>query len=172
MGAPTSRRGPRLNHLFFANNSLLFCRADISHWHRLSSILHLYERASRQRLNASKTAIFFSKNTTEERRKILEVSGIPSSQRYDMYLGLPALVGKSRTKEFRSIIDRVWKWLQDWKLKFLSQARKEILLKAVIQAIPTYCMGIFMIPKALCNEINSLIRNFRWGSYGNESRIH
>jgi hypothetical protein len=69
MGAPTSRRGPHLNHLFFIDDSLLFCRADICHWHRLSSILHLYERASGQRLNAQKMAIFFSKNTTEKEVK-------------------------------------------------------------------------------------------------------
>jgi hypothetical protein len=27
-GVPTSQRGPHLNHLFFANDSLLFCKAD------------------------------------------------------------------------------------------------------------------------------------------------
>jgi hypothetical protein len=62
----------------------------------------------------------------------MEVSGIPSSQQYDTYLGLPALVGRSRTAAFQSIKDRVWNRLQDWKLSFLSQARKEVLLKAVI----------------------------------------
>jgi hypothetical protein len=42
-GVPTSKRGPRLNHLFFANDSLLFCRADMGHWNRLSNILKKYE---------------------------------------------------------------------------------------------------------------------------------
>jgi ribonuclease HI len=108
----------------------------------------------------------------EDKENILEVSGIPSSQRYDKYLGLPALVGKSRTKEFRSIIDRVWKKLQDWKFKLLSQAGKEILLKAVIQAIPTYCMSLFLLPKGLCLEINSLMQRFWWGNQTTGSRIH
>jgi hypothetical protein len=133
----------------------------------LSNLLKKYEIALGQKLNTSKTAIFFSSNTPQEtQKKILDEARIPNSQRYDTYLGLSALVGKSRTKEFKGIIDRVWKRLQDWKLQLLSQAGREILLKAVIQAIPTYCMSVFMLPKTLCTKINSLMQNFWWGSSG------
>ena len=127
----------------------------------MSNLLKVYELASRQKLNTSKTAIFFSWNTSPEIKKnILDEARIPCSQRYDKYLGLPALVGKSQTREFKSIIDRVSKRLQDWKLKLLSQAGREILLKAVIQAIPTYCISVFMLLKTLCSKINSMMQQF------------
>jgi hypothetical protein len=77
-------------------------------------VLRRYEEASGQRLNSDKTTIFFSRNSA------LEDADIPETQCFDKYLGLPALVGKSRTTAFRGIIDRVWKRLSDWKLKFLS----------------------------------------------------
>ncbi|XP_059436777.1 uncharacterized protein LOC132169841 [Corylus avellana] len=115
--------------------------ANVAHWHRLTGVLKLYERASGQKLNATKTAIFFSRNTTvTDKEAVLAIAAIPATQRYDTYLGLPALVGKSRIKEFKAILNRVEKRLNDWKIKFLSQAGKEILLKAVVQAIPTYSM--------------------------------
>jgi hypothetical protein len=81
------------------------------------------------------------------------------------------LIGKSKSAAFQNIKDRVWKRLQDWKLKFLSQAGKEVLLKAVIQAIPMYSMSVFLLPKALCTEINSLMQKFWWGHKKKENGI-
>jgi hypothetical protein len=66
MGFPTYKHGPCVNHLFFADNNLLFCKADLTHWIRLTNILNLYEQASGQRLNLEKTSIFFSRNTPRE----------------------------------------------------------------------------------------------------------
>jgi hypothetical protein len=85
------------------------------------------------------------------------MSGIPVGQRYDKYFGLPALVGKSRIREFHSIFDRVRSRFNDWKSKFLSQAGKEILLKAVVQPILVYSKSIFLLPKTLCKEINVIM---------------
>ena len=92
----TSHGGPWISLLFFADDSLLFCRSSLYQWDVLTNVLRLYEVAFNQCLNNNKTSIFFNGNTTQEMRgAILEKAGILSSQRYDMYLGLPTLVGKS-----------------------------------------------------------------------------
>jgi hypothetical protein len=80
-------------------------------------------------------------------------------------------VGKSRIVAFQGIKDKVWNRLQDWKLSFLSQAGKEVLLKVVIQAIPSYSMTVFLLPKALRLEINSLMQKFWWGHQKKKSSI-
>ena len=40
--------------------------------------------------------------------------------------------------------------INGWNEKFLIQVGKEVLLKAVIQAIPIYTMSAFQLPKTLC----------------------
>jgi hypothetical protein len=66
----------------------------------------------KKKLNKEKISIFFSRNTSQEvRDPILQLSGIPVTQRYDKYLGLSAVVSKSRTREFKSIKNKVWKRL-------------------------------------------------------------
>jgi hypothetical protein len=46
-----------------------------------------------------------------------------------------------------------------------------VLPKAVIQAIPTYTMSIFRLPKVLCTRINFMMSRFRWGHNDNVSKV-
>jgi hypothetical protein len=171
-GLPITRGGTRLNHLFFADDSLLFCKANINEWKQIQEILVTYERASSQKLNREKTFVFFSRNTPAVTRSLILVSaGVSSTQRYEKYLGLLALVGRSKVSAFSSIKGRIWDRICGWKEKFLSQAGKEIMLKAIIQAIPTYKMSVFLLPKTLCHDINSMISKFWWGHKEKDSKM-
>lgn len=58
-GISLCRNGPRLTHLFFADNSLLFCRASMQECNHIQAILSEFEAASGQKLNREKTTIFF-----------------------------------------------------------------------------------------------------------------
>jgi len=62
--------------------------------------------------------------------------------------------------------------LHGWEGKLLSQAGCEVLIKAVIQAIPTYVMGCFKIPLGLCHEMETMIKKFWWGQRGEKRKIH
>jgi hypothetical protein len=170
-GVPICRGGTRINHLLFADDSLLFGKANLEEWRHIKEILDVYERASRQKVNMEKTSIFFSKNTTEEKRvSILQETWLHPSQHYESYLGLPALVGRSRISTFNYIKSRIWNRMNGWKENFLSHAGKEILIKVVLQAILTYTMSVFRLPTTLCREINMLMSKFWWGHMDNYDR--
>ena len=133
----------------------------------------MYEQASGQQINPTKTTLFFSKAIVEEKkREILNFLGVPEIKEYEKYLGLPTVVGRKKKASLNYIKERVWTKLQGWKEKLLSQVGREVLLKAVVQAIPNFAMSYFMLPVGLCNDIEMLIRKFWWGKRGGQRRIH
>jgi hypothetical protein len=108
-GVPIRRGGTKINHLLFADDSILFGRATLDEWRQMKNILDEYERFSGQKVNLEKTSVFFSKNTKEEERlSIMQETGLNSTQCYESYLGLPTLVGRSRISTFNFIKTRIW----------------------------------------------------------------
>ena len=133
----------------------------------------MYGSFSGQQINRNKTTIFFSKLTSEEiREHIKQALGVPKIKPYEKYLGLPSFVGRKKKASFNFIKEKVWRKLLGREEKLLSQAGREILIKAVVQAIPTYTISCFKLPIGLCNELESLIRKFWWGQCRDRRKIH
>ena len=171
-GISICRGCPKVTHLFFADDNLLFCKAERQEGHKLVELLQQYEAASGQKINAVKSSVFFSQNTPHETRcEMLDILGPMQDTRHGKYLGLPSVIGKSKNQVFAKIKEKVHKKLSGWKEKMLSMGGKEILIKAVAQAIPTYTMSCFQLPKGLCEELEVMMRNFRWGQKEEEAKM-
>lgn len=99
---------PSINHLFFANESIFFCKASII------DNLAIYEKDSGQMINFSKSSLFFNANTDPQcvsmGKEMLDNQCIGSINKY---LGLPALIGRAKQETFDLIIERKTKplWL-------------------------------------------------------------
>ena len=172
-GISFCRRGPWLTHLLFIDDSLIFCGANDNECQKLLEILALYERASRQQINCLKTTLFFSKSTSQAMQDSIKVAlRVQVVQQYENYLGLPSFIGRGKKVSFDNIKQRVWKKLQGWEWKLLSQAGREVLIKAVAQTLPIYTMSCFKLPVGLCHEIEGLIRKFFWDQRRDSRKVH
>ena len=160
--APTA---PAVNHLLFPEDSLLLFKSSAEGATRISELLETYCNASGQRINNEKSSIFFSKRcpqtVKDEVKQILNVTNESLSERY---LGMPTEVGQSKMGTFKYLRDKIWDKVRGWMEKLLSSTGKEVLIKAVAQAIPVYSMACFRLPRGLCESVTSLIRQFWWGS--------
>ena len=158
------RNAPSISHLLFVDDSLILMRDDLQNAVTLKRVLDTYCSSSGQLVSTPKSSIFFSPNTSVlVREGICGELDILTEALSDTYLGLPTMVGVDRSDCFQHLIDRVCQRLKGWKEKVLSMQGKEILLKSVAQAIPSYAMSVFKLPKSICKSTTNEMSSFWWG---------
>ena len=85
--------------------------------------------------------------------EIKNLLGVSATTNFEKYLGLPSFVGRGKKQSFSYIREQIWHKMQGWKKRLLSQGGREVLIKVVLQAMPTYTMGCFKLPVSLCKDI-------------------
>jgi ribonuclease HI len=120
--------------------------------------------ASGQAISLPKSEIFYSRNVSDALKNnitnILQVRAVLGTSKY---LGMPSMIGRDRTATFAYIKDRVWQRINSWSSKWLSKAGREVMIKSVLQAIPSYVMSLFQLPTTLIASIERMMNSFWWG---------
>uniref|UniRef100_A0A803PAN7 CCHC-type domain-containing protein n=1 Tax=Cannabis sativa TaxID=3483 RepID=A0A803PAN7_CANSA len=172
-GVKFGREGLKLSHLFFADDSFVFLDANPTECRSMKAILEEYPSLSGQQINLQKSELCVGRKITQTEETMLAADlGVNLVECHTKYLGLPATVGRSKKEVFDSIRSKIRDQLQGWKASLFSQAGREVLLKAVIQAIPTYVMSCFRLPKELIKDIHAMMARFWWGSSESKNKIH
>jgi hypothetical protein len=167
------RNAPGISHLMFADDTMLFFRATEEQAIRVKDVLEVYEKGTGQLINPAKCSIMFSTVCTQEAQDMVRTTLQVVQRAFeDKYLGLPTPEGRMSKGKFESLQARLSKWLIDLGDSTLSQSAREILIKAIAQAIPTYVMGVFKLPASVCDDFEQLIRNYWWGSKKGKRKMH
>ena len=114
-------------------------------------------------MNLQKSSVTFEKLIPSQRREAIKgLLGIEQTGGEGIYLGLPESFGGSKVSILSYLKERMRQRVQGWQTRFLSPSGKEVLLKAVAMALPTYTMSCFLLPKTVCRKIASIMSDFWW----------
>jgi hypothetical protein len=98
-----------------------------------------------------------------DQERVKQILKIENTATEDRYLGLATPEGRMSKDKFKTIKERLIHKYNNWVERNMSSGAKDVMIKAVAQAIPTYTMGVFKLPATLCKELMQLTRYFLGG---------
>lgn len=171
-GIRIGRGVPAIYHLLYADDLLIFCKADTDEAQVISECLTHYGSWSGQRLNVRKSSITFSRSTIAgTSQAICEMLHLPRKDHVEKHLGLPISIGRNKNIKSKVICERVKHRLESWQMCTLSQAGRLVLIRSVASALLAYTMAKFLLPKTLYNRLDAMMMQFWWG-FRDDSQRH
>ncbi|XP_060972261.1 uncharacterized protein LOC133038194 [Cannabis sativa] len=162
-GIKVARTAPSISHLMFADDTILFSRANDKEAKEWMKCMELYESWSGQVCSKSKSSVFFSKNLQGSRKKrILEVLEVGEIRGGERHLGNPFIFKRRKKEDYNRLKASMEKFLEGWKFKFLSYAGRLTLIMSVAASLLVYHMATNKVPISVCREMDALVRRYWW----------
>ena len=114
-----SQSGSTFSHLFFADDLMLFAKANRKNCIAIRDVLDSFCSLSGQKISDEKSRVFFSPNVEQTTREELSEVCFRSTPSLGKYLGFP-MKQKGQPQDFGFIIDRIQSKLAGWKANLLS----------------------------------------------------
>ena len=169
-GVPIGKDKVRLQHLQFADDTLIFAPKNPDCIRNYFRILDVFAVMSGLHLNYSKSS-FISWNEGDHIwvKEVARSFGCLYAKCPVKYLGLPLGNTMNRAAAWKPVVEKIQNRLASWKSKILSRAGRVTLIKSVLNSLPLYYMSMFMMPRSIALKIVKIQRNFFWGG-GNGER--
>ncbi|KAL0438637.1 UNVERIFIED_CONTAM: putative mitochondrial protein [Sesamum latifolium] len=107
-GVAVCRGDPRISHLLFADDTMVFCPATLNTVQSVRQVLNTYKLASGQEINLHKSSAVFSRNTPSNiQRSLDDVLNIRLENKHKVYLGLSGVAFRSKKALFAALKDRI-----------------------------------------------------------------
>ncbi|KAL2252964.1 UNVERIFIED_CONTAM: hypothetical protein Sindi_0091100 [Sesamum indicum] len=152
----------RVFQLGFADDVILFCRADMDSLRIFKAGLDRFAEWSGLRLNVQKSHLIISRSAQALREEMLALLGFQQGILPMRYLGLPLISSRLTIADCRPLLLKIDKRIAGWEGTSLSYAGREQIIKSVLTAMSVYWASAFILPKKVINEIEKRLRAFLW----------
>ncbi|KAL2235453.1 UNVERIFIED_CONTAM: putative mitochondrial protein [Sesamum indicum] len=148
--------------LGFADDLLLFCRADMDSVRVFKMGLDRFAEWSGLWLNIQKSHLILSRSAQDRREQMLAVLGFQEGHLPMRYLGLPLLSSRLSISDCQPLLSKIDARITGWEGISLSYAGRVQIIKSVLSTLSLYWASAFILPKAVNKEVEKLLRTFLW----------
>ena len=154
--------GECVSHLLFADDTVLFCDADVEQILHIRLLLLSFQAVTDLKVNVQKSEMVPIEEV-DDVHALAEILGCNVETLPMSYLGMPLGASHNSPSIWNPILEKIEQKLAGWK-KYLSKGGKLMLLKSTLSSLPTYFLSLFTIPTYVANRIEKLQRDFLWGN--------
>ncbi|PKU81212.1 putative mitochondrial protein [Dendrobium catenatum] len=172
LGIHISSRGPKITHLLYADDVLIFSHAFTALAKALKIIVEDFCKWTGQRVNFSKSQIMFGKVVRHPfRKKINKVFGFNMVKEMK-YLGVNISPRRPKVADFQELLSNVMDRLNSWCKKSLSLRGKLVLIESSLLSMPNFLITHSLVPKRVLHELEKLCINFIWHKKDGTNGMH
>jgi hypothetical protein len=169
-GLPLHNLHPTPLHSQFVDDTLLMNTPTVREATKLNSILSDFLDASGMLLNLDKSKLYFFNTPALVQAHLSRLLGIARRSLHSTYLGIPLTRESAKYISWDSLLLSISNRLNNWTFKRLNIVARLVLLKSVLQALPTYLFTALAASISVIKAIRSLQRNFFWKGNQNNKK--
>ncbi|KAL0297822.1 UNVERIFIED_CONTAM: Retrovirus-related Pol polyprotein from type-2 retrotransposable element R2DM [Sesamum angustifolium] len=151
-----------LFQLCFADDLLLFCKADVASIQVFRRGLEEFANLSGLHANPQKSQLIISRSAQEEREHLIAALQFQEGHLPLRYLGLPLLASRLSISDCHPLLLKVDSRIKGWDSIQLSFAGRLQLIKSVLMSLNVYWAMAFILPKGVIREVEKRMRHFLW----------
>ncbi|XP_047339454.1 uncharacterized protein LOC124942925 [Impatiens glandulifera] len=156
----------KITHLCFVDDLFILAHADVETIQTIKDALNFFFDITGLSINVDNSSTFYGGVNDETKARIQDIMSIPEGSFSVRYLGILLTARQIHVVHCRPLIVKVKNVIMSWATNKLSYAGMIELVGSVVMGLIGYWSQQIVLPKKVMRELDTLLRDFIWGSHG------